>query len=326
MIRAQLKIDYADALNEAIRQEMEKDDKIILMGENVSRSSRRVTRGLFEQFGRTRVRDTPISETAFIGAGIGAAIAGLRPIVEIMLVDFSLVAMDQILNQMAKTHYVSGGLVRVPLILRTVYGGGTSSGATHSETLHALFTHMPGLKIVVPSNPYDAKGLLISSIRDDNPVVFMEHRLLYSLEGYVPKDPYSIPFGMANLVREGEDITVVAFGRMVMEGIKAAETLKGDLSVEVIDPRTLVPLDEEAILRSVKKTGKLVVVDEDYRRCGFSAEIASIAAEKGFHHLSSPITRVSNPNIPLPYNSQLEEHLIPDKEDIVRAIQATYKS
>ncbi len=314
-------ITFADAINEALRLEMRRDQNVIVFGENVSSSWRAATRGLKEEFGRGRVRDAPITETAFIGAGVGAAILGLRPIVELMLVDFGLVAMDQILNQMAKSHYMSGGAVRVPMTLRAIYGAGTSSGATHSESLYSLFAHMPGLKVAIPSNPYDAKGLLASSIRGEDPTIFMEHRLLYRVEGPVPEEAYTVPFGVANKVREGSDVTVVATGLMVGEAVKAADELKPKVSVEVIDPRTIVPLDEEAVLRSLEKTGRLVVADEDYERCGFSAEVAAIAAEKGFRHLESPVSRVATPNIPIPYSPVLEKHVLPDKEKIIRGIR-----
>ena len=314
-------ITYTEAINEAHIQEMERDPNVILFGENVSSSWRGATKGLKERFGRERVRDTPITETSFIGMGVGAAIRGLRPVVELMLVDFGLVAMDQILNQMAKTHYMSGGAVKVPMVLRASYGAGTSSGATHSESLYSIFAHMPGMKVVLPSNPYDAKGLLITAIRDDNPVVFMEHRLLSRTKGPVPEEPYTVPFGVANLVREGSDVTVVATGRMVGLAMEAADGLKKEVSVEVLDPRTIVPLDEEAILNSVGKTGRLVVVDEDYERCGFSAEVAAIVAEKGFNNLKASVYRVATPNVPLPFNPTLEKQLLPDREKIARAIR-----
>ncbi len=314
-------ITYSEAINEAHIQEMERDPTVILFGENVSSSWRGATKGLKERFGRERVRDTPITETSFIGMGVGAAIRGLRPIVELMLVDFGLVAMDQILNQMAKSHYMSGGAVKVPMVLRASYGAGTSSGATHSESLYSIFAHMPGMKVVLPSNPYDAKGLLITAIRDDNPVVFMEHRLLSRTKGPVPEEPYTVPFGVANLVREGRDVTVVATGRMVGLAMEAADGLKKEVSVEVLDPRTIVPLDEEAILNSVGKTGRLVVVDEDYERCGFSAEVSAIVAEKGFNNLKASVYRVATPNVPLPVNPTLEKQLLPDREKIARAIR-----
>lgn len=313
-------VTFGEALNEAHRLEMARDTNVVVFGENVSSGWRVATRGLREEFGRERVRDAPITETAFIGMGVGASILGVRPIVELMLVDFGLVAMDQILNQMAKSRYMSGGAVNVPMTLRAIYGAGTSAGATHSESLYSIFAHMPGMKVAVPSNPYDAKGLLIASIRDDDPVLFMEHRLLYDVEGPVPEGPYEIPLGVANLVREGSDVTIVATGLMVGKAVEASDRLKPDISVEVIDPRTLVPLDEEAILRSVQKTGRLVVVDEDYERCGFSAEVAAIAAEKAFKHLTSPVIRVATPNVPIPFSPVLEKHLLPSTDKIVRAV------
>ncbi len=313
-------ITFSEALNEAHRLEMAANPDVVVFGENVSSGWRQVTKGLKEEFGRERVRDAPITETAFIGMGVGAAIMGFKPIVELMLVDFGLVAMDQILNQMAKSRSMSGGAVTVPMTLRAVYGAGTSSAATHSESLYSLFAHMPGLKVALPSNPYDAKGLLISSIRGDDPVIFMEHRLLYPMEGVVPEEAYTVPFGMANLVREGSDVTVVATGLMVSKAVEAADQLNPKCSVEVIDPRTIVPLDEEAILRSLRKTGKLVIVDEDYERCGFSAEVAAIAAEKGFKYLDAPVVRIATPNVPIPYSPVLEKHILPSKEKIVKAI------
>jgi pyruvate dehydrogenase E1 component beta subunit len=318
---AERTLTYGEALNEAHSLMMENDPDVIVFGENVSSNWRVATKGLKERFGKERVRDAPITETAFIGVGVGAAILGMRPVVELMLVDFGLVAMDQILNQMGKSPYMSGGAVKVPMVLRAIYGAGTSSGATHSESLYGLFAHMPGLKVVIPSNPYDAKGLLISGIRDDSPVIFMEHRLLYGMVGPVPEGDYAVPFGVANLVREGSDVTVVASGRMVGLAAEVADGF-GDVSIEVLDPRTIVPLDEEAILKSLHKTGRLVVVDEDYERCGFSSEVAAIAVEKGFKSLKAPVARVATPNVPLPFNPNLEKHLLPDKEKIERAIRS----
>jgi pyruvate dehydrogenase E1 component beta subunit len=314
-------LSYAEAINEAHLQAMKKNDEVILFGENVSSNWRAATKGLKEEFGIERVRDAPITETSFIGAGIGAAIIGLKPIVELMLVDFSLVAMDQIFNQMAKTTYMTGGSVNIPMVLRTIYGAGGGNAATHSESLYGLYAHMPGMKIVVPSNPYDAKGLLINAVEDLNPVVYFEHRLLYNMKGYVPEELYKVPFGVCNLLREGSDVTIVALGKMVNEALQAADELKGEMSIEVIDPRSIVPLDEEGILKSIAKTGRLVIVDEDYERCGFSAEIAAIAAEKGFRNLDAPIVRIANPNIPLPYNRNLEKHVLPDKGKMIRSLR-----
>jgi pyruvate dehydrogenase E1 component beta subunit len=318
---AERTLTYGEALNEALRGEMRRNPDVVVLGENVTSSWRPATKDLLKEFGRERVRDTPITETAFIGAGVGAAVVGLRPVIELMLVDFGLVAMDQLLNQMAKSRYMSGGAVKVPMTVRALYGAGTSSGATHSETLYSLFAHMPGVKVVAPSNSYDAKGLLVSCIRDDDPKLFMEHRLLYDVRGHVPKEPYTVPLGVANLVREGDDVTVVATGLLVGEAAEAADELKPEVSVEVIDPRTLVPLDEEAIIRSIQKTGRLVMVDEDYERCGFSAEVAALAAEKAFDHLEAPISRVATPNVPIPYSPALERHILPNREKIVRAVR-----
>ncbi len=318
-------ITYAEAICEAQRIALRNDTNVILFGENVAAPWRPATKGLKVMFGKERVRDAPITETAFIGAGVGAAIAGAKPIVELMLVDFSLVAMDQILNQMAKTTYMTGGNVNVPMVLRVIYGARGGGAATHSECLYGLYAHMPGMKIVAPSIPYDAKGLLTTAIKDKNPVVFFEHVQLTNMKGPVPEDEYSIPFGVANLVREGTDVTVVAVGKMVNEAAKAADQLKGKISVEVIDPRTIVPLDEETILRSVAKTGRLVVVDEDYERCGFSAEVAAVVAEKGFHNLKAPVARVANPNVPRPFNRKLEKHVLPDVDKIIRSIRNVVK-
>ena len=317
-------ISFGKALNEALLSEMGRDSTVIVFGENVTSKWREATKGLKEKFGRERVRDAPITETAFIGAGVGAAIAGLRPVVELMLVDFALVAMDQILNQMAKSTYMSGGAVNVPMTLRVLNGAGTSSGATHSESLHGLFSHMPGLKVVVPSNPYDAKGLLISSIRDNNPKIFMEHRLLYPVKGHVPEEVYEIPLGVANVVREGEDVTIVATSLMVQEAIKAAETII-DIDVEIIDPRTIVPLDVKTLINSVKKTGRLIVVDEDYGFSGFSGELVSIVAENALDKLVCPPVRICTPNVPLPFNPNLEKYLLPNKDKIIRTLKEMVK-
>jgi len=316
-------LTFAQALNEGLRQEMRRDPRIFLMGENVSSDRREATSGLMKEFGISRVRDTPITEAAFMGAGVGAAIAGMRPVVEIMIVDFALVAMEQILNQAAKTRYMLGGAVSVPLMLRALYGAGTSSGATHSESLYSLFAHMPGLRVIVPSNPYDAKGLLISSLRDDNPKVFFEHRLLYPLKGPVPEESYTVPFGKAEVKREGQDVTMVATGLMVHKALEAAKRLAEDgIGVEVIDPRTLVPLDKKTILSSVKKTSRLIVVDEDYERCGFSSEVAAIVADEGFDYLSAPVKRIATPNVPIPYNPKLEKHVLPDEDKMVKAVHS----
>ncbi|MEM0361864.1 MAG: alpha-ketoacid dehydrogenase subunit beta [Sulfolobales archaeon] len=321
-------ITFVEALNEALLQEMERDPNIIVMGEDVGVYGGifGVTKGLLERFGPDRVIDTPISETAFIGAGVGAAAAGLRPVVELMFVDFFGVCMDQIYNQAAKMRYMFGGKIKIPLTIRTTIGGGLSAAAQHSQVLYSIFAHVPGLKVIVPSTPYDAKGLLISAIRDDNPKIFFEHKLLYGIKGPVPKEPYTIPFGVADVKAEGSDVTVVAVAYMVHEAIKAANMLKNEgISVEVIDPRTLVPFDKETIFKSVKKTGRLVVVDEDYDRCGFASWVAALVADECFGYLDAPIKRVTTPTVPIPFSPVLEREILPNADKIVKAVKEVVK-
>jgi len=316
-------LTFAQAINEALRQEMRRDANILLIGENVSSDRRDVSKGLLSEFGRERVRDTPITESCFIGTSVGAAIAGMRPVAELSIVDFGLVAMEQILNQAAKTRYMLGGAVKVPLTIRIGYGAGVSAGSTHSESLYSLFAHMPGLKVIIPSNPYDAKGLLISSLRNDDPKVFFEHRLLSSVKGPVPEEPYTISFGKAEVKNEGKDVTIVAVGLMVQYALGAAtKLLKEGISAEVVDPRTIVPLDKSTILKSVKKTSRLLIVDEDYERCGFASEVAAVVADEGFDYLSAPIKRVANPNIPIPFNSNLEKQILPDEDKVLKAVRS----
>jgi pyruvate dehydrogenase E1 component beta subunit len=315
-------LTFVESLNEGLRGEMRRDSSVIVMGESISGGMHGVTKDLVTEFGPERVRDTPISESSFIGAGVGAALLGFRPVVELMYVDFFGVAMDQIYNQAAKTRYMFGGKVKVPLTLRAAFGAGLHSAATHSQTLYSIFAHVPGLKVVVPSTPHDAKGLLISAIRDDDPKVFMEHKLLYRVKGSVPEEQYTVPLGEAAVRRSGKDVTVVALAVMVQKSLEAAEKLaKEGVDVEVIDPRTVVPLDRKRLLTSIKKTGRLVVVDEDYERCGFSAEVAAIAASEGFEYLEAPVRRVAMPNTPIPYSPKLEAHILPDVEKIVRAVR-----
>ena len=316
-------LTFAQAINEALKQEMRRDANILLIGENVSSDRRDISKGLMSEFGRERVRDTPITESCFVGTSVGAAIAGMRPVAELSIVDFGLVAMEQILNQAAKTRYMLGGAVKVPLTIRIGYGAGVSAGSTHSESLYSLFAHMPGLKVIIPSNPYDAKGLLISSLRNDDPKVFFEHRLLSSVKGPVPEEPYTVPFGKAEVKNEGKDVTIVATGLMVQYALGAsAKLLKEGISAEVIDPRTIVPLDKSTILNSVKKTSRLLIVDEDYERCGFASEVAAIVADEGFNYLSAPIKRVANPNVPLPFNPNLEKQILPDEDKILKAVRS----
>lgn len=317
-------LTFAEALNEALMQEMERDPTVIVMGEDVGVYGGifGVTKGLIEKFGPNRVIDTPISETGFIGAGVGAAAVGLRPVVELMFVDFFGVCMDQIYNQAAKMRYMFGGKIKIPLTIRTTIGGGVSAAAQHSQVLYSIFMHVPGLKIIVPSTPHDAKGLLISAIRDDNPKMFFEHKLLYGIKGPVPKEPYTIPFGVADVKAEGSDVTVVAVAYMVHEALKAADELKKEgISVEVIDPRTLVPFDKEMVFKSVRKTGRLVVVDEDYDRAGFASWVASLVADECFEYLDAPVKRVTTPNVPIPFSPPLEREVLPNAERIIKAIK-----
>ncbi len=332
-------LSFSQALNEAMRQEMRRDPRVILMGEDVAGGANvehlqgddawggvlGVTKGLVKEFGRERVLDTPISESGFIGAAVGAAVTGLRPIVEMMFVGFMGVCFDQILNQGAKLRYMFGGKAKVPLVIRTIYGGGYRAAAQHSQVLYSLFTHIPGLKTVVPATPYDAKGLLISSIRDDDLVIFFEDITLGGMKGPVPEEPYTIPFGKADLKRPGTDVTIVAIGKMVHRALKAADELqKQGKSAEVIDPRTLSPFDEEMVLESVKKTGRLVVVDESHPRCSMATDIAALVADKGFDYLNGPIKTVTAPHTPVPFSPTLEDHYLPNPQKILEAALALF--
>jgi pyruvate/2-oxoglutarate/acetoin dehydrogenase E1 component len=319
------RITFRDALNEALLEEMRRDETVFLLGEDIGRcweGAFKVTKGLAEKFGDERVRDTPISESAIIGAAVGAAITGMRPVAEIMFGDLTALAMDQIANQAAKIHYMFGGQVAVPLVVRTPFGGGVNIAAHHSQSLEAWFMHVPGLLVATPSTPYDGKGLLKTAIRGENPVMFCEHKLLYPVEGEVPEEEYTVPFGVAEIRREGSDVTVVATMFMVHKALEAAKKLeKEGLSVEVVDLRTLVPLDKEAIKASVKKTGRLVVVSEDCKTAGVTAEIAAVVAEEALDYLDAPIKRVAEPDTPIPFSPPLEKHVIPDEESIAKAIR-----
>lgn len=323
---------YRQAINEALAQEMRRDPNVILIGEDVAGGHGGtgptgevggvlgVTKGLYAEFGAERVIDTPITESAIIGAASGAALTGMRPVAEIMFVDFVGVCFDQIYNQAAKFRYMFGGKARTPLVIRTMIGAGLRAGAQHSQTLHPLFTMVPGLKVVMPSNAYDAKGLLIQAIRDDDPVIFMEPKALYDTEAEVPDEPYRIPFGEANVVREGRDLTIVAFGAMVRRATAAAQVLaKAGVSVEVIDPRTTSPFDEDTVLESVGKTGRLVIVDESPPRCSLASDVAAIVADKGFRSLKAPIKRVTCPHTPVPFAPSLEDAYLPTVERIEAA-------
>lgn len=319
------KITYRDALREALREEMQRDDKVFILGEDIGRyweGAFKVTKGLAKEFGDERVRDTPISESAIIGTAVGAAITGMRPIAEIMFGDLTTLAMDQIANQAAKIRYMFGGQAKVPVVIRTPFGGGVNIAAHHSQSLEAWFMHVPGLFVAVPSTPYDAKGLLKTAIRGDNPVVFCEHKLLYPIEGGISDEDYTIPFGVGDIKREGKDVTIVATMFMVHKALEAAKTLqKEDISVELVDPRTLVPLDQETIINSLKKTGRLVIASEDCRTAGVTAEIAALVAEKAIDYLDAPIKRVAEPDTPIPFSPPLEKYVIPSKKSIIEAVK-----
>ena len=331
------RLTTAKAISEAIAQEMRGNQEVFVMGEDVGAYGGIFgsTGGLFDEFGASRIIDTPISETGFIGAGIGAAVEGMRPIVELMFVDFFGVCMDQIYNHMAKIHYESGGNVKVPMVLMMAAGGGYSDAAQHSQCLWATFAHMPGLKVVVPSNPYDAKGLMISAIRDDNPVLFMFHKGVMGLPwmaknprsiGPVPEDAYTVPIGKAAIAHTGSDVTVVSISLSVQHCLDVAEALEGKISVEVLDLRTIAPLDRDAILASVSKTGRLVIVDEDYQSFGLSGEIVATITDKDPRLLKTPVQRVCHPDVPIPYSRVLEYEALPTREKIQAAIHAVMKA
>lgn len=318
------KIIYREAIKEAIREEMVRNDKVFLIGEDIGTNGNvfAVLRGIIDEFGTDRVIDTPISESAIIGASLGAAATGMRPVPEIMFSDFLLCAMDQIVNQVAKMRYMSGGQATIPITIRTQNGAGMSAAAQHSQSLTALFMHVPGLLVVAPSTPYDAKGLLKTSIREDNPVLFFEHKLLYNVEGEVPEKEYTIPLGQGEVKRQGRDVTIIAISYMVYKALAAGEELAREgIEAEIIDPRSLVPLDKDIILDSIRKTGKVVIVDEDCKRNGISAEIASIIAEEAFDFLDMPVKRVSTRNTPIPCSPVLEKYVVPDAADIVGAVK-----
>jgi len=318
------KITYAQAIAEAIDEEMQRDKNIILLGEDVGKlgGNFKATVGLYEKYGEWRVRDTPISENSFTGLGLGAALTGLRPIVEIMFSDFMMLAGDQIGNQAAKIRYMSGGQAMVPLTIRTTLGGGRSSAAQHSQSLQAIVCHIPGLKVVMPSSAAEAKGLLKTAIRDDNPVIFFEHKMEYNKTYEVPEEEYTIPFGVANIIKEGKDITIVGTSNQALKALQAAEELaKEGIDAEIIDPRTLVPLDKNTIIKSAKKTGKLLIVDEGYERCGVAGEIAMSILKDVFYYLDAPIERLTTANLPLPFSPALEFPIIPDKKKIYQRVK-----
>ncbi len=318
------KITYGQALKEAMREEMLRDERVLLMGEDIALygGAYGITRGLHEEFGLERIRDTPISEAAIAGAAAGAAMMGSRPVAEIMYIDFSTIATDEIVNIAAKNRFMFGGKSTVPVVYRTQGGTGEQRAAHHSQSLEAWYVHVPGIFVVMPSTPFDAKGLLKTAIRDDNPVMFIEHKALYRTAGEVPETEYTVPLGVADLKREGTDVTIVAYSRMVLTALDAAEALaKEGISAEVVDPRTLKPLDIDTIINSVKKTGRAVVVSEGYRTCGVSAEIAAQITEKAFDYLDAPVLRVAGEDVPPPMSPVLEAVCIPTKEKIAEAVK-----
>ncbi|WP_397443981.1 alpha-ketoacid dehydrogenase subunit beta [Pseudomonas chlororaphis] len=326
------KISYQQAINEALAQEMRRDPSVFIMGEDVAGGAGApgdndawggvlgVTKGLYHQF-PGRVLDTPLSEIGYVGAAVGAATRGVRPVCELMFVDFAGCCLDQILNQAAKFRYMFGGKAQTPLVIRTMVGAGLRAAAQHSQMLTSLWTHIPGLKVVCPSSPYDAKGLLIQAIRDNDPVIFCEHKLLYSLQGEVPEESYAIPFGEANFLRDGKDVTLVSYGRTVNTALDAARNLAGrGIDCEVIDLRTTSPLDEDSILESVEKTGRLVVIDEANPRCSMATDISALVAQKAFAALTAPIEMVTAPHTPVPFSDALEDLYIPDAAKIEQAV------
>ena len=318
-------ISYRDALNEALREEMLRDKTVFLLGEDIGKfweGAFKVTKNLAKEFGDERVRDTPISESAIIGVAAGAAITGMRPVAEIMFGDLTALAMDQIANQAAKLRYMFGGQTKVPMVIRTPFGAGVNIASHHSQSLEAWFMHTSGLKVAMPSTPYDAKGLLKTAIRDGNPVMFFEHKLLYPIKGLVPEEEYLVPFGVADVKKEGKDVTVVATLYMVHKALAAAKELgEQGVEAEVIDPRTIVPLDKKAIIDSVKKTGRLVIVSEDCKTAGVSAEIAAVVAEEALDYLDAPIKRVAEPDTPIPFSPPLEQFVIPNEKSIIKAVK-----
>jgi pyruvate dehydrogenase E1 component beta subunit len=314
---------YRDALRQALFEEMEKDPTVFIMGENIGKSggSYKVTEGLLAEFGPGRVMDTPLSEPAFTGAGVGAALVGTRPIVELLFVDFTTLIMDQLINQAAKYEFMSGGQGKVPLVVRTQGGAGNGLAGQHSQSLEALFYHIPGLKLVMPSAPYDAKGLLKAAIRDDDPVIFLEHKLLYMTKGEVPEEDYIVPLGQADVKRSGEDITLLTYSYMTLKCLEAAEALQTEgISVEVVDLRTLTPLDKETILQSVEKTGRAIVVHEAVKRGGVGGDIAAMIMEEAYDDLDGPVMRIGGKNTTIPYNLALEKVCVPTVEEIIEGV------
>jgi acetoin:2,6-dichlorophenolindophenol oxidoreductase subunit beta len=321
-------LTMAEAVREALSEEMRRDPSVFIMGEDVAEAGTpfKVLSGMVEEFGKSRVIDTPISEPGFTGIGVGAAMTGLRPVVDIMFGDFLTLVMDQLVNQAAKVHYMSGGAWKVPMVLRTTLGASRRSAAQHSQSLQAWLSHVPGLKVVLPSTPYDAKGLLKTAIRDDNPVIFFEDKMMFRLKGPVPVEDYTIPFGVADVKREGEDITIVATSSMVQVALGAATLLEEiGISAEVVDPRTTWPLDEKTLIESAKKTSRAIVVDEGYERYGVTAEIASVIATGAFYDLDAPVKRIGAMHVPIPFSPPLEDATIPTEKSVFEAARAMCK-
>ncbi len=318
------RIRFVEALREGMRQEMERDPTVFVMGEGVGPhgSAFKQTDGLWKQFGDERLRDTPISELAIAGTAVGAALLGMRPIADLMWIDFSMLAMDQICNQAAKLRYISNGQVKVPLVYRMSTGKSKSNAAHHSGSFYSWFVNTPGLKVVLPSTPNDAKGLIIAAIRDDDPVIYLEHKLLFNMRGEVPEEPFAIPIGVAEVKREGTDLTIVATGAMVGFSLSAAETLaKEGISVEIIDPRTIMPYDGETILKSVRRTGRLLCVDEGFRHCGFGSEVIAFAVENAMDALRQPPRQLTTMRTTIPFSPPMEDYVFPNPERVAEAVR-----
>lgn len=317
-------ITYRDALNQAMREEMRRDPNVFVIGEEVGAygGAYKVTQGLYEEFGTERVIDTPISEEAIAGCGIGSAMVGLRPVVEMMTVNFALLAMDQIVNHAAKLHYMSGGQVQVPMVIRAAEAAGLQLGAQHSQNLEAWFSHIPGLKVIAPATPADAKGLLKSAIRDNNPVIFLEHEAIYGSKGEVQEEEYLTPIGVADVKRTGTDVTIITYSRMLLNSMKAADQLAAEgINVEIVDIRTVRPMDTETIINSVKKTHKAIVVEEDWPSMGVGAEVAARIVAGAFDYLDAPVIRITLADVPMPYSKALEQAAIPQPENIINAVR-----
>ena len=322
---AERELTFAQAIREALAEEMRRDPRVCILGEDVAEAGTpfKVLSGLVEEFGTARVIDTPISEAGFTGVGVGAAMTGMRPVIDIMFGDFLTLAMDQMVNQAAKVHYMSGGKWKVPMVLRTTLGATRRSAAQHSQSLHAWLCHVPGLKVVMPSTPYDAKGLLKAAIRDENPVVFFEDKMMYKLKGPVPSEDYTLPLGVADVKRVGSDITLVATSSMVQVALGAAALLeKAGISAEVVDPRTAWPLDEKSLIESARKTSRVIVVDEGYGRYGVTAELASVVAEGAFYNLEAPVKRMGAMHVPIPFSPALEDLTVPTEQSVFEAAKA----